>query len=97
MEKQDERKRRKLREPLDIGEKVLLIAECLQQKDAPSALDKSSTKNKSFFNRSEIFRINKRVGINNGETNFYWVEKDGKRIKGRFFRQESFALKGQFQ
>ena len=29
MEKQDERKRRKLREPLDIGEKALLIVECL--------------------------------------------------------------------
>ena len=38
-----------------------------------------------------------RVGINNGETNYYWVEKDGKKIKDRFFRQELFALKGQFE
>ena len=31
MEKQEERKRRKLRKPLDIGEKVLLIAEHLKK------------------------------------------------------------------
>ena len=38
-----------------------------------------------------------RVGINNDETNYYWVEKDGKRTKGYIFRQELFALKGQFE
>ena len=31
--------------------------------------------------------MNKRVGINNGETNYYWLEKDSERIKDRFFRQ----------
>ena len=30
-----------------------------------------------FFNRNEIFKINKRVGINKGKTNYYWEEKDG--------------------
>ena len=51
----------------------------------------------SFFNRNEIFKINKRAGINNGKTSYYWVEKTGKRIKDRFFRQELFAPKGQFE
>ena len=51
----------------------------------------------SFFNRNEIFKINKRAGINNGKTSYYWVEKTGKRIKDRFFRQEFFAPKGQFE
>ena len=88
IEKQDEQKRRKLRKPLDIGDNVLLIAELLKKKDAPGALHKSSTKNKSFFNRNEIFKINKVIGTNNGITNYYWVEKDGKRIKDRFFRQK---------
>ena len=32
MEKQDEQKSRKLREPLDIGEKVLFITERLKRK-----------------------------------------------------------------
>ena len=27
-----------------------------------------------------------RVGINNDETNYYWVEKDGKRTKGYNFQ-----------
>ena len=35
MEKQDDRKRRKLRESLDTGEKVLLTAERLKKKDTP--------------------------------------------------------------
>ena len=97
MEKRNEHKKRKLREPLDIGEKGLLIVERLKKKDAPSILYKSLTKSKSFCNRNEIFKINKRVGINNSKTNYYWVEKCGKRIKDRFFRQELFSLKGQFE
>ena len=48
MKKQDERERRKLREPLDIGEEVLLIAERLKKKDASGVLYKSSTKNIIF-------------------------------------------------
>ena len=97
MEEQDDRKRRKLREPLDIEEKVLVIAERLKKKDALGVLHKSSTKNKPFFNRNEVFKINKRVGINGGKTNYYWVEKDGKRIKDRFHRQELFTLKVEFE
>ena len=97
MEKQNEHKKRKLREPLDIGEKGLLIVERLKKKDAPSILYKSLTKNKSFCDRNEIFKINKRVGINNSKKNYYWVEKCGRRIKDRFLRQELFSLKGQFE
>ena len=58
MEKQDQRKRRKLRVPLDTGEKVLVIPEHLKKKDAPGVLYKISTENKSFFNKNEIFKIN---------------------------------------
>ena len=97
MEKQNDRKREKLRELLDIGEKVLIMAERLKNKDALGILYKSSTENKPFFNRNEIFNINKRVGINGGKTNYYWVEKEGKRIEDRFYRQELFSLKGQLE
>ena len=62
----------------------------------PGVLHKSSTENKPVFNRNKIFKIKKRVGINSGEKNYYWVEKDGKRIEERFYRQEMFALEGQF-
>ena len=51
----------------------------------------------NHFSTNEIFKINERAGINNGKTSYYWVEKDGKRTKDRFFRQELFAPKGQFE
>ena len=97
MVKQGKQKRRKLREPLDIAEQVLFVAERLKKKDVPGVFYDSSNENKSFFNGNEIFKINKWFGINNGETNYYWVEKDDKRIKYRFLRQELFALKRQFE
>ena len=77
--------------------KFLVIAERLKKKGAPGIFHKSSTKNKPFFNRNEVFKVNKRVGINGGKTYYFWVEKDGKRIKDRFYRQELFALKVQFE
>ena len=73
MEKQNDRKKRKLREPLDIGEKVLTNAKSLNKKDVPGVLYKYSTKNKPFLNRNKIFKINKRVGINSSKTNYYQV------------------------
>ena len=41
----DKKLRRKLREPLKIGEKVLALAERLKKKDAPGNLYKSATAN----------------------------------------------------
>ena len=93
-EKLDKRKR-KLRSPLNLDEKVLVLAERLKKKDAPGNLYKASTENIPFFNRNQIFTIYKRVKLNNG-TYLYWVEENGKKINGRFLRQELFALNNQF-
>ena len=41
----DKKLRRKLKEPLKIGEKVLALAERLKKKDAPSKLCKITTAN----------------------------------------------------
>ena len=60
-EKKDSNNRRKLRQPLNIGEKVLVLAERLKKKDAPGRLYKSISQNKSFFNKEKIFIIKKRV------------------------------------
>ena len=46
--KKDIQKPRKLREPLNIGGKVLVLAERLKKKDAPGRLYKSTTQNKTF-------------------------------------------------
>ena len=60
------------------------MAERLKKKGAPGNLYKASTDNMPFFNK-----------LNNG-TYLYWVEEDGKKINGRFLRQELFALNNQF-
>ena len=50
----------KLREPLMIGEKVLIFAERIKKKDAPGKLYKPTTQNKSFFNKDKIFIVQKK-------------------------------------
>ena len=90
-----DRRKRKLRSPLNLDEKVLVSAERLKKKDAPRNLYKASTENMLLFNRNRIFTIYKRAKLNNG-TYLYWVEADGKKINGRFLRQELFALNNQF-
>ena len=93
-EKIDWRKR-KLRSPLKIDEKVLVLAERLKKKDAPGNLYKASTDNIPFFNTNRIFTIYKRAKLNDG-IYLYWIEENGKKIEGRFLRQELFALNNQF-
>ena len=82
--------------PLNLSEKVLVLPERLKKKDVPSKLFKASTKTISFFHRNRIFTIYKRAKLNN-DTYLFWVEEDGKKIKGRFLRQELFALNQQFE
>ena len=91
-----DKRKRTLRSPLNLDEKVLVLAERLKKKDAPGNLYKASTENMSFFNRNIIFNIYKRAKLNNG-TFLYCVEEDGKKINGRFLRQELFAINNQFE
>ena len=89
------RRKRKLRSPLNLYEKVLVLAERLKKKDAPGSLYKASTENIPFFNRDRIFTIYKRAKLENG-VYLYWLEENGRKINGRFLRQELFALNNQF-
>ena len=88
-------RKRTLRSPLNLEEKVLVLAERLKKKDAPENLYKASTDNIRIFNRKRIFTIYKRAKLNDG-TYLYWVEENVKKIDGRFLRQELFALNKQF-
>ena len=90
------RKRKRLRIPLNIGENVLVLAERLKKKDAPGIVYKSTTENKSFFNRDKIFTVNAVVKLDNG-TYLYWLKEGDRKVKGRFLRQELFALNEQFR
>ena len=47
-----DKRKKTLRSPLNLTEKVLLLAERLRKKDAPGRLYKSSTENMSYFNRN---------------------------------------------
>ena len=93
----DFRRKKKLRDPLTIGERVLILANRLKKKDAPGVLYKSTTENKPYFNRKQVYIIKKIVKIAN--TYNYWLsteEEQDNVIPNRFFRQELFALNGQF-
>ena len=48
-----------------------------------------------YFNRNIIFTIYKLAQIEN-RTYLSWLEEDGQKVKGRFLRQELFALSNQF-
>ena len=88
--------KRTLRSSLNLSGKVFVLAGRLKKKDAPNELFKVSIENMPFFNRNQIFTIYKRAKLNNGSY-LYWVEEDGKKIKGRFLRQELFAINNQFE
>ena len=70
-----DRRKRILRSPLNLDEKVLVLAERLKKKDAPGNLYKASADNMSFFNRNCIFTIYKRAKLDN-DTYLYWVEEN---------------------
>ena len=74
--------------PLNLDEKVLVLAERLKKKDARGNLYKASTDNMPFL----IFTIYKIAKLNNG-TYLYWVEEDGKKINGRFVKARTIWLK----
>ena len=94
-EKLDEKQKRKLREPLKIDEKVLVLAERIKKKDAPGLLFKSTTQNIPFFNKKEIFKISKYNLIDNVYN--YWIKREnGQNIDKRFIREELFALENNF-
>ena len=94
--KVDFKKKKKLREPLAVGERVLILASRLKKKDAPGVLYKSTTENKPFFSRKRVYVIRKVLKVANSY--MYWVSVEGRDqvIPNRFFRQELFALNNQF-
>ena len=93
----DLKKKKKLRQPLAIGERVLILASRLKKRDAPGVLYKSTTENKPFFSRKQVYVVRKVLQV--ADTYMYWISKEGQQdkiIPNRFFRQELFALNNQF-
>ena len=94
--KKDQGNPKKLRDPLQIGEKVLVLSERLRKKDAPGRLYKATTQNKSFFSQ-KIFEIKKRVLTTTGEW-YYWLSEENSNIinNNTYIRQELYALEEQW-
>ena len=84
----------KLRSPLQVGEKVFVLSSRLKKKDPAGQFYKSTTENRPFFDRNRISTIKNRTNING--INYYWITENNRTIKGRFLREELFALKNQF-
>ena len=95
-EKLDRKQKKKLREPLNINEKVFVLAERIKKRDAPKFLFKSTTENIPFFNKKEIFTIEKYLLIEN--TYYYWLKNENnKKMNKRFIREELFALENNYR
>ena len=96
--KKDIQQPKKLRDPLSIGEKVLMLAERLKKKDTPGRLYKSTIQNKPFFNKNRVFIIKQRVKTTSDNW-YYWlsVENSEEIGKFRYLRQELYALDGQWR
>ena len=88
------RKRKKLKENLNIGEKVHILAERIKKKSAPGKFYKQSVQNISYFNKDVIYTIRKKHIIDN--IRYYWVKSPSKNLLKRFQRTELFALKSNF-
>ena len=73
--KKDKLLRRRLREPIKVGERVLALAERLKKKETTKHLYKSTTENVSFFNREQIFVVRK-VAKTSKDNYLYWISKE---------------------
>ena len=84
-----------MKNPLEIGEKVFVLSERLNKKDAPGKFHKSSTENKTCFNRDRIFTTVNRSKIND-QGFIYWIKESNKETNGRFLRPDLYALNNHF-
>ena len=89
-------KRKKLRDELFIGEKVLVFAERIKKKASPGKFYKQSVQNISYFHKDRTFIIRKIQPIDG--IKYYWLKdaQNNKKLTKRFERTELFAIRGNF-
>ena len=84
----------KLRENLNIGERVYVLAEKIRKKSAPGKLYKQSVQNISYFNKDTVYTIRKKQVID--DIRYYWVKSPIANLPKRFSRSGHFALRSNF-
>ena len=89
-------KKRKLRENLNIGEKVLILAKRIKKRSVPGKFYKEAVQNISYFNKKMIFTIRNKQKID--KKTYYWIKnlKNNKYLLKRFRRHERFAIVNNF-
>ena len=93
--KKYDRTKKKLRENLNINEKVLVLAERIRKKSAPGKSSKQSVQNISYFNKEKVFFIRKKQKID--KISYYWLkDSQNKKLTKRFQRTELFAVNNNF-
>ena len=65
---------KKLWENLDVGGKVLVLAERIKKKSAPGKFYKQTVQNISYFNKKTVFTIRNKQKI--GKKTYYWVKNE---------------------
>ena len=90
------RKKKQLCVPLEIGEDVLLLSPRLKKKDSPGLFYKSSTDNKPFYNKNNIYVVTNRQNID--KNIFYWIKnkQNKKKLHFRVIQKEIYTLSGNF-
>ena len=84
-------KRRKLRENLSTGEKVLVLAERIKRKPAPGKFYKQSVQKITYFNKEKTFSIIKKQNID--KIDYYWVKNlETNRKISKIFQGTEFLL-----
>ena len=83
-------KKRNLQENLDIGQKILVLAERIKKKSAPGKFYKQTVQKISYFNKKEIFTIRNKILIKT----YRWVKnsKNNKYLLKRFQKHNFFAV-----
>ena len=86
---------KKLRERLDVGERVYMLAGRIKKKSAPGKFYKETVQNISFFIIKKRFTwLEREKKID--DINYYWIKSPLTNVKKRFVRSELFALKDNF-
>ena len=86
-------KRRKLRDNLNIGEKVLVLAERIKKKPTLRKFYKQSVQNISYFNKVKTFLIRKKQTTD--KITYYWLRETqtNRKVSKRFQRTDCFLLR----
>ena len=95
-EKKYSAKRRKLQENLNVGERVLVLAERVKKKSAPGKFYKQPVQSIAYFNKEQVFAIRTKQII--GKISYYSLKnvKNNMLLTKRFQRNKLFALKNNF-